>query len=75
MPVMDGLTAYEQIKKHDELENLSIIVLSAQNDMNSLAKIKALNVEHHLIKPFRLKELFDKIETITMIGATKRYNV
>ncbi len=65
MPVMDGLKAYEQIKAYEATKNLPIIILSAQNDTNSLKKLKALNVEHHLFKPFRLKELFDKIEIIT----------
>ena len=66
MPVMDGLTAYEKMKNNDQLKNIPIIILSAQNDTHSLNKIKAMNVQYHLFKPFRLKELFDKIKTIAI---------
>lgn len=64
MPVMDGLTAYEKIRDNKILKNMTIIILSAQNDVHSLNKIKSLNVQYHLLKPFRLKELFDIIDSI-----------
>jgi CheY-like chemotaxis protein len=74
MPIMDGLTAYEKIKNSDKLKHLPIIILSAQNDINSLKKIKALKVQYHLFKPFRLKELFDKIEEISKNNANRGLN-
>jgi adenylate cyclase len=64
MPIMDGLTAYEKIKNNEKLKGIPIIILSAQNDKVSLNKIKEMNIQHHLFKPFRLKELFEKIESI-----------
>jgi CheY-like chemotaxis protein len=74
MPIMDGLTAYERIRSNDKLKHLPIIILSAQNDMDSLNKIKTLKVQYHLFKPFRLKELFDKIDDIFGKGANKGLN-
>mgnify|MGYP005809613391 CR=1 FL=1 len=64
MPKMDGLAVYSKVKSDNELSGIPIIILSAQSDEESLMKIKKLKVEHHLIKPFRLTLLIDKINSI-----------
>ncbi|MDY6820293.1 MAG: response regulator [Deferribacterota bacterium] len=65
MPEMNGLEAYEKIKNSKNFDNIPIIILSAQNDKDSLDKIKKLNIGHHLYKPFSFTELVRVIKNVS----------
>lgn len=60
MPGMNGLEMVKYIKQIDE--DIPIVFLTAFSDENFLLKALQLNVSDYLIKPFKVDELFKKLE-------------
>ncbi len=52
MPVMDGFDVLENVKANPDIQNTPIIVISANNDLNSVVKGIKLGAEDYLPKPF-----------------------
>lgn len=52
MPIMDGFGVLEKVKANPEIRNVPIIVISANNDLNSVVKGIKLGAEDYLSKPF-----------------------
>lgn len=65
MPKMDGLTAYQEIKKY----NIPTIILSARSEEYDKLTSFDLGVDDYITKPFSLKELMARIKAVL-----KRYN-
>lgn len=65
MPNMDGLTAYNEIKKY----NIPTIILSARNEEYDKLIGFNLGVDDYVTKPFSPKELMARIKAVT-----KRFN-
>ncbi|OSY89529.1 hypothetical protein WH52_02535 [Tenacibaculum holothuriorum] len=60
MPVMNGLTLIEQIKKKEI--NVPILMLTARTDSNSKLNVLRLGIDDYLNKPFEKEELLIRIE-------------
>jgi signal transduction histidine kinase len=52
MPGMDGFAVLQAIKSNPALATVSVIVISALNEIESVARCIALGAEDYLIKPF-----------------------
>ncbi len=52
MPRMNGLQVLEALKEDGRLPNLPVIVVSAIDDIKSVARCIRLGAEDHLVKPF-----------------------
>jgi len=73
MPVMDGLTATEEIRKLDgELKDIPIIAMTANAMKGDEEKCLAAGMDDYISKPFKPDDLYEKIakweygrETIT----------
>lgn len=52
MPIMDGFGVLEKVKTNAAIRNVPIIVISANNDLNSVVKGIKLGAEDYLSKPF-----------------------
>lgn len=52
MPEMDGYELLERLKTHATLRYLPVILISAQDDADSVAKGIAMGADDHLPKPF-----------------------
>lgn len=65
MPVLDGFSAYEKIKK---IKNIPTIILSARSEEYDKLMGFDLGIDDYLTKPFSPKELMARIKAIT-----KRY--
>ena len=65
MPNMDGLTAYNEIKKY----NIPTIILSARSEEYDKLIGFDLGVDDYVTKPFSPKELIARIKAVT-----KRFN-
>ncbi|MBK5254273.1 MAG: response regulator, partial [Peptostreptococcaceae bacterium] len=59
MPVMDGLTAAEEIRKFDK--ETPIIALSANAYKEDVEKSIEAGMNAHLSKPFNKKIIFDEL--------------
>ena len=52
MPVMDGYAVLEKVKADEDLRNIPIIIISANNDLQSVVKGIEMGAEDYLPKPF-----------------------
>ena len=52
MPEMDGIELLERLNAAGRLASLPVIVVSAVDDINSVARCIELGAEDHLLKPF-----------------------
>ena len=72
MPVMDGVEACEKIKKQEELKDIPIIFLTAQNSIED--KIKALEAKGNdfIAKPFYEEELILRLKLHLEFAESKK---
>jgi PAS domain S-box-containing protein len=63
MPVMDGIEATRIIRKSDNpaIRDIPIVALTAAIMSESHDKIDDLNINDYVLKPFKPRDLFDKI--------------
>ena len=64
MPEMDGFEFCEQVKKNEQLKDIPIIVISAFCTEGNIKRILALGACHFFKKPFRIKELIEKVKDV-----------
>ncbi|MBK8780556.1 MAG: SpoIIE family protein phosphatase [Anaerolineales bacterium] len=63
MPIMDGYGVLEKVKADADIRGIPIIVISANNDLNSVVKGIKLGAEDYLPKPFEPTLLKARIES------------
>lgn len=63
MPLMDGLTMLEHIKKIDS--SVPSIVLTAHNEREFSQKAALLKIDGYLLKPVKLHNLFELLMKVT----------
>jgi len=63
MPAMDGYAVLEKVKADPAMRNIPIIVISANNDLQSVVKGIQLGAEDYLPKPFEPTLLQARIKT------------
>ncbi|HUS87046.1 MAG TPA: PAS domain S-box protein [Bacteroidales bacterium] len=63
MPVMDGIEATEKIRGSDDkkIAGIPVVALTAAIMSEHEDKIKGLKINDYILKPFKPKELYDKI--------------
>lgn len=61
MPDMDGFMVAEQIKQHDELADVTIMMLTSDDHAGDLQRCRELGISLYLIKPITQSELLDAI--------------
>ncbi len=64
MPGMDGFEFCEQVKKNEQLKDIPIIVISAFCTEDNIKRILALGACDFFKKPFRIKELIEKVKAV-----------
>jgi YesN/AraC family two-component response regulator len=62
MPVMDGLTMIEHIKKRDK--NISVVVFSAYDKTEYLLKSIELQIDGYILKPFKFNQIEEVVERV-----------
>ena len=63
MPIMDGFSVLEKVRKDPSIRNTPIIVISASNDLQSVVKGIQLGAEDYLPKPFEPTLLKARIQS------------
>ena len=63
MPIMDGFSVLEKVKDDPAIRNIPIIVISANNDLQSVVKGIQLGAEDYLPKPFEPTLLKARIQS------------
>ena len=64
MPVMDGFELLAEVKKNEDLHQVSIIMLTARADQDDKLHALTLGIDDYLIKPFNASEFLARIKNI-----------
>ncbi len=72
MPVMDGFEMLHEIKSHDRLGAIPIIMLTARSGIEDKIEALRIGVDDYIAKPFDMRELVTRIENISARIADKR---
>ncbi|RJQ50934.1 MAG: response regulator [Nitrospiraceae bacterium] len=69
MPLLDGNTLLEWLRKHDSLKTTPLIMMSSGTDEEGIKKAIELGADAYLLKPFKIDSLISKVASIV-----KRFN-
>jgi len=64
MPLVDGYSTLEQIKKDERLDNCKVVFLSAKNKEKDIEKGLSLGANLYITKPFSVKKLVEKVHEL-----------
>ena len=70
MPGQDGFGVAQEIQRHPELRNASIMMLTSAEQSTDVARCEALGIAAHLVKPIGQSELFDTVLRVLGTSAT-----
>jgi two-component system sensor histidine kinase/response regulator len=70
MPDQDGFGVAQEIQRHPELRNASIMMLTSAEQSTDVARCEELGIAAHLVKPIGQSELFDTILRVLGLSAT-----
>lgn len=70
MPVMDGLTALECLRRDPQLSDVSIMIVTGSNRVGDITQAAACNVADYVTKPFNAVELVGRVQQV--LQRTKR---
>lgn len=73
MPIMDGFQLIDQIKAHDTLKQLPLIVLTARATLEDRLHALRIGVDDYIIKPFDEEELLAQARAL-LKNKTERNN-
>jgi two-component system alkaline phosphatase synthesis response regulator PhoP len=70
MPVRDGFSTLEEIRRRGHLKRTPVILLSAKGQDGDIARARALGAVAFVPKPYSPKELLAQIRTVLDVEAT-----
>lgn len=69
MPDMDGFMVIDQLNKNESTKNIPVIMITARDDNESIAKAKNAGVKEFIIKPIDLKKVIETVKN-TLYAST-----
>ena len=75
MPEMNGIEMLEEIRKHPEIGELPVIMLTTRNMDRDVAQAVQAGVSDYLVKPFKPTQLVKKIEKVLTSGRFRMSDV
>lgn len=64
MPDISGLDVLEKIKSDSRLKQIPVIVISAENEKETVVKALKLGINDYIIKPFNTDTLQERLEKL-----------
>ena len=64
MPRMDGLEVLKQLREHESLKRLPVVILSSSREESDLARSWDLGVNAYVVKPVDVDQFFDAVRTL-----------
>ena len=61
MPVMDGLVTLRNIRSHDELKNVYVILLTSVGDQVSVQRAIGAKANDYILKPYNIDNLRERL--------------
>ena len=67
MPYLDGFGVLKQLKRHLMVDNLPVIIISAQDEIKNKLEAKAFGVYDFIAKPFKHAEVVSSVKSFLNI--------
>ncbi len=64
MPRMDGLEVLQQVRSHDKLKTLPVVILSSSREESDLARSWDLGVNAYVVKPVDVDQFFQAVKLL-----------
>ena len=64
MPRMDGLEVLKQLRDHETLKRMPVVILSSSREESDLARSWDLGVNAYVVKPVDVDQFFDAVRTL-----------
>ncbi|RZA36979.1 MAG: response regulator [Lysobacteraceae bacterium] len=64
MPRMDGLEVLQQVRGHDKLKTLPVVILSSSREESDLARSWDLGVNAYVVKPVDVDQFFQAVKLL-----------
>ena len=64
MPRMDGLEVLKQLRNHETLKRMPVVILSSSREESDLARSWDLGVNAYVVKPVDVEQFFDAVRTL-----------
>lgn len=64
MPRMDGLEVLKQLREHERLCHIPVVILSSSREESDLARSWDLGVNAYVVKPVDVDQFFDAVRTL-----------
>ena len=64
MPRMDGLETLQELRKHDNLKRLPVVILTSSREESDMAKSWDLGVNAYVVKPVDIQQFFESVKTL-----------
>lgn len=64
MPRMDGLEVLKQLREHESLQHIPVVILSSSREESDLARSWDLGVNAYVVKPVDVDQFFDAVRTL-----------
>ena len=64
MPRMDGLEVLTELRRHDHLKRMPVVILSSSREENDLARSWDLGVNAYVVKPVDVDQFFEAVRTL-----------
>lgn len=74
MPILDGISMVEKLRKEHDLKHIPIIFLTAKSDVEDRIKGLEVGAVDYISKPFVTKELIHKVKNLIELGQTQITN-
>jgi two-component sensor histidine kinase len=71
MPVMGGEEFINELRKNNDMDNIPVILLTAQADDNLRIKLLTHGAQDYMIKPFSIEELSARMKNLVNIKIAK----
>lgn len=64
MPRMDGLEVLKELREHETLKRLPVVILSSSREESDLARSWDLGVNAYVVKPVDVDQFFEAVKTL-----------
>ncbi|MDE7297732.1 MAG: response regulator [Lachnospiraceae bacterium] len=68
MAAKDGIETLREIREMESCRNIPVIMLSSQNDKQTVLESLVLGADSYILKPFNRQDLYDRIESVLHKG-------
>jgi two-component system chemotaxis response regulator CheY len=69
MPVMDGLTFINHIRKHPQWRAITLMMVTTESEQDQIVRALAAGAHEYLIKPFTGEAMVEKLDLLGLLPA------